>query len=48
MNSGLDVSFTINYVKLFSLFYADDQVVFCKSSETVQAMLYNIDNYCNM
>ena len=40
------IMFTIEDVKIFLLLYADDQVVFSKSPESLQAMLFDIENYC--
>ena len=45
-NANLDGIFTVEDIKLFLLLYADDQVVFAKSPETLQAMLLDIENYC--
>ena len=47
INSDLDGIFNINDIKLFILLYADDQVVFAKSPESLQRMLLDIKNYCN-
>ena len=46
INSDLDGIFNINDIKLFILLYADDQVVFAKSPESLQRMLLDIENYC--
>ena len=46
INANLDGIFTVEDIKLFLLLYADDQVVFAKSPETLQAMLLDIENYC--
>ena len=47
INSDLDGIFNINDIKLSILLYADDQVVFAKSPESLQRMLLDIENYCN-
>ena len=47
INSDLDGIFNISDIKLFILLYADDQVVFAKSPESLQRMLLDIENYCN-
>ena len=35
-------------IRLFLLLYADDQVIFAKSPEALQAMLLDIEHYCNV
>ena len=47
INNDLEGIFTLNGIKLFLLLYADDQVVFGKSPESVQTILIDIENYCN-
>ena len=47
INSDLDSIFNINTINVFLLLYADDQVVFAKSPESLQRMLTDIENYCN-
>ena len=47
INNDLEGIFTSNGIKLFLLLYADDQVVFGKSPESVQTMLIDIEHYCN-
>ena len=46
-NDDLEEAFTVEDVKLFLLLYADGQVIFAKSPETLQAMLLDIEYYCN-
>ena len=46
IRDGLDGIFTIEDIKIFLLLYADDQVVFSKSPESLQAMLFDIETYC--
>ena len=46
MNADLNMIFTINELKLFLILFADDQVVFVKSPQTLQSMLKDIENYC--
>ena len=48
INSDLEDIFTLNEIKLFLILYADDQVAFVKSPETLQKILTDIENYCNM
>ena len=38
---------SVEVIKLFLLLYADDQVIFAKSPETLHAMLLDIEYYCN-
>ena len=47
INDDLEGVFTVEDSKLFLLLYADDQVIFAKSPETLQAMLLDIEYYCN-
>ena len=47
IKTDLDGIFTVNDIKLFLLLYADDQVIFAKSPQTLQAMLLDLENYCN-
>ena len=47
INSSLDGIFTINEIKLFLIMFADDQVLFATSPITLQAMLTDIESYCN-
>ena len=46
INSDLENIFTLNEIKLFLVMYADDQVVFARSPETLQQMLKDIETYC--
>ena len=48
INNDLANIFTVNELKLFLILYADDQVVFAKSPETLQSMLTDIENYCRL
>ena len=48
INSDLEDIFTLNEIKLFLILYADDQVAFAKSPETLQKILTDIENYCNL
>lgn len=48
INSDLNDIFTYNELKLFLLLYADDQALFAKSPETLQLMLKDVENYCNV
>ena len=47
IDSNLDGVFTLNEVKLFLIMFADDHVLFATSPLSLQAMLYDIENYCN-
>ena len=47
INSNLDGIFTLDGIKLFLILFADDQVVFAKSPQTLQLLLKDIENYCN-
>ena len=38
--------FTVDGMQLFLLLYCDDAVVFAKSPEVLQSMLYDIETYC--
>lgn len=46
INTDLEGIFTINEIKIFLLLFADDQVLFAKSPETLQQMLTDVENYC--
>ena len=48
INADLGNIFTLNEMKLFLILYADDQVVFAKSPETLQSLLFDIETYCNI
>ena len=45
-NNQEDV-FLLNELKLFSLMYADDAVLFSKTKQGLQIMLDKLSNYCN-
>ena len=45
-NNQEDV-FILNELKLFSLMYADDAVLFSKTKQGLQIMLDKLSNYCN-
>ena len=45
-NSDLNDIFTTNDLKLFLILFADDQVLFAKSPQTLQLMLTDLENYC--
>ena len=47
INDDLEGVFTVEDIKLFLLLHADDLVIFAKSPETLQAMLLDIEYYCN-
>lgn len=46
INSNLRDIYTVNELKLFLILFADDQVVFAKSPQTLQSLLTDIENYC--
>ena len=48
IDTDLDNIFTINELNLFLISYADDQVVFATSPESLQSLLNDIENYCNL
>ena len=49
-NINVDLSniFSINELKLFLILYADDQVVFATSPETLQLLMNDKEYYCNV
>ena len=47
VNDDLEGVFTVEDIRLFLLLYADDEVIFAKSREVLQAMLLDIEHYCN-
>ena len=48
INVGLDQIFIIDNLQLFLMLYADDAVVFAKSPEVLQSILYDIESYCTL
>ena len=46
INSNVDGIFTVNELKLFLILFADDQVVFAKTPDTLQSLLTDIEHYC--
>ena len=46
INTDLRNIITVDELKLFLNLFADDQVVFAKSSQTLQTLLIDIENYC--
>ena len=48
INTNLQNSFTINELKLFLILFADNQVLFATSPETLQSLLTNLENYCQL
>ena len=46
IDSNLDGIFTVNELKLFLILFADDQVVFAKTPDTLQSLLTDIEHYC--
>lgn len=47
INSDLPGIITLEDIKLFLLFYADDMVLFAKSPESLRKMLHDVETYCN-
>ena len=43
INSDLSNIFSVNELKLFLILYADDQVVFASSPQTLQSLLNDIE-----
>ena len=48
INTNLQNVFTINELKLFLILFADDQVLFATSPETLQSLLTDLKNYCRL
>ena len=48
INTNLQNIFTINELKLFLILFADDQVLFATSPETLQSLLTDLENYCQL
>ena len=48
INSDIEGIVTINELKLFILLYADDQVIFSSSAISLQSMINDVQNYCDM
>ena len=46
IKSNLDGIFTVIELKLFLILFADDQVVFAKTPDTLQSLLTDIEHYC--
>ena len=47
INTNLEGIFTLNEMKLFLILYADDQVLFSTSPDSLQSMLADIEAYCD-
>jgi hypothetical protein len=47
INSNIDGIFTINELKLYILLFADDTVLFAHTSQALQSMLNDLQNYCD-
>lgn len=47
INTDIDDIFSLNEQKLFLILYADDQVLFAMSPESLQSMLNDVVVYCN-
>lgn len=48
INVDLQNIFTINDLKLFLILFADDQVLFATSPETLQSLLSDLETYCQL
>ena len=48
INTNLQNVFTINELKLFLILFADDQVLFATSPETLKSLLTDLENYCRL
>ena len=48
INSDIEGIVTINELKLFILLYADDQVIISTSAISLQSMINDVQNYCDM
>lgn len=46
INANLGDIFTVDELKLFLILFADDQVLFAKSPQTLQSLLTDVENYC--
>ena len=47
INTDLNGLFSMDELNLFLILYADDQVLFATSPESLQSMLHDIETYCN-
>ena len=47
INTNIEGIFTLNEMKLFLILYADDQVLFSTSPDSLQSMLADIEAYCD-
>ena len=47
INTNIEGIFTLNEMKLFLILYADDQVLFSTSADSLQSMLADIESYCD-
>lgn len=47
INAELNGIFSIDELNIFLFLYADDQVLFAASPESLQSMLHDIETYCN-
>ena len=48
INSDLQNIFSVNELKLFLILFADDQVLFATSPETLQSLLSDLEAYCQL
>ena len=47
LNSDLDGLFTLNEIKIFMIFFADDACLFSLKLDTLQSMLNDLSDYCH-
>ena len=48
INADLQNIFSINELKLFLILFADDQVLFATSPNTLQLLLSDLETYCQL
>ena len=48
INSDLENIFSVNELKLFLILFADDQVLFATSPDTLQSLLSDLETYCQL
>ena len=49
INTNLqNIFFSVNELKLFFILFADDQVLYATSPETLQSLLTDLETYCQL
>ena len=48
INTNIEGLFSVDEIKLFLIAYADDQVLFATSPASLQSLITDLENYCNM